>query len=416
MYRSLDYIDANSDALVRHMNASLEKARGGRDRTRLYYDVTNYYFEVENEDGGGLRRRGVSKENRRSPIVQMGLLLDARGIPLDFEVFPGNENDMLTMLPVMRKAGLRKKDDPEAERVVMVADKGLNTSANIAACTLDGNGFILSQSVRKAAKKLRAWVLDDAGYAESESGRFRIKSRISDKKVQVKGEDGKVRSVKVPIKEVAFWSKDYFDRSRHERAKVVERSRAAIARGDADAAVLRSSVRYAKDMPAVRGTGEAAAHNWVLDEERIAADEALDGYYCVITSEQEMDDREIIEAYRGLWRIEESFRVLKGDMEARPVYVSTETHIRAHFLICYVALLVMRLMQLDTGRKHSAGEIAADLSQVAGHHLDSNVYFFDYRTDLTDELAAAAGIDLSRQVLTKKQIGRIMADVRKPRS
>lgn len=154
----------------------------------------------------------------------------------------------------------------------------------------------------------------------------------------------------------------------------------------------------------------------MLDEERIAADEALDGYYCIITSEQEMDDREIIEAYRGLWRIEESFRVLKGDMGARPVYVSTETHIRAHFLACYVALLVMRLMQLDTGRKHSAGEIAADLSQVTGHHLDSNVYFFDYRTDLTDELAAAAGIDLSRQVLAKKQIGRIMADVRKPRS
>ena len=415
-YRSLDYLDANSDALVRHMNASLEKARGKRDRTRLYYDVTNYYFEIENEDEGGLRKRGVSKENRRSPIVQMGLLLDAQGIPLDFEVFPGNENDMVTMLPVMKKAGLRRKDDPEAERVIMVADKGLNTSANIAACTLDGNGFILSQSVRKATKGLKAWVLDDADYAESESGRFRIKSRISDKRVRIKGDDGKTHEVRVPIKEVAFWSKDYFDRSRHERAKVIEKSRAAVARGDADAAVLRSSVRYARDVPAVAETGEAAVHNWVLDEERIAADEAMDGYYCIVTSEQEMDDREVIEAYRGLWRIEESFRVLKGDMEARPVYVSTEAHIRAHFLICYVALLIMRLMQLDTGRKHSAGEIAADLSQVTGHHLDSNAYFFDHRTDLTDELAAAVGIDLSRQVLTKKQIGRIMADVKKPRS
>lgn len=415
-YRSLDYLDANSDALVKHMNASLEKARGKRDRTRLYYDVTNYYFEIENEDEGGLRKRGVSKENRRSPIVQMGLLLDAQGIPLDFEVFPGNENDMVTMLPVMKKAGLRRKDDPEAERVIMVADKGLNTSANIAACTLDGNGFILSQSVRKATKGLKAWVLDDADYAESESGRFRIKSRISDKRVRIKGDDGKTHEVRVPIKEVAFWSKDYFDRSRHERAKVIEKSRAAVARGDADAAVLRSSVRYARDVPAVAETGEAAVHNWVLDEERIAADEAMDGYYCIVTSEQEMDDREVIEAYRGLWRIEESFRVLKGDMEARPVYVSTEAHIRAHFLICYVALLIMRLMQLDTGRKHSAGEIAADLSQVTGHHLDSNAYFFDHRTDLTDELAAAVGIDLSRQVLTKKQIGRIMADVKKPRS
>lgn len=360
VYRCLTYLDENADALVSSMNASLEESRGPRDASCLYYDVTNYYFECDEEDG--FRMRGVSKEHRPSPIVQMGLFLDSDGLPLGYELFPGNRNDMTTLLPAMSKAGVR--DLPWGERVVVVADKGLNTSANIAACVLDGNGYIFSQSVRKAAKGLKSWVLDDAGYEESASGSFKIKSRISEKAVYVAGEDGKRRRVTVPVKEVAFWSRDYFERSRRERAKVVEKSRAAVARGDLSSAAAKTSVRYAKDVPVVRGTGEAADHNWVVDEERIAADEAMDGYYCIVTSEQEMDDRDVIDAYRGLWRIEESFRVMKGDFDARPVYCSTESHIRAHFLVCYIALLAMRLMQLDTGRKYSAAQISEALAGV----------------------------------------------------
>lgn len=412
VYRCLTYLDGNADALVSSMNASLEESRGPRDASCLYYDVTNYYFECGEEDG--FRMRGVSKEHRPSPIVQMGLFLDSDGLPLGYELFPGNRNDMTTLLPAMSKAGVR--DLPRGERVVVVADKGLNTSANIAACVLDGNGYIFSQSVRKATKGLKSWVLDDAGYEESASGSFRIKSRVSEKAVYVAGEDGKRRRVMVPVKEVAFWSRDYFERSRRERAKVVEKSRAAVARGDMSSAAAKTSVRYAKDVPVVRETGEAADHNWVIDEDRIAADEAMDGYYCIVTSEQDMDDREVIDAYRGLWRIEESFRVMKGDFDARPVYCSTESHIRAHFLVCYIALLAMRLMQLDTGRKYSAAQISEALAGVTGHLMDRNLYLFDYRTDLTDELAGAVGIDLSRQVLTRGQIRSIMADVKKPRS
>ena len=411
VYRCLTYLDGNADALVSSMNASLEESRGPRDASCLYYDVTNYYFECGEEDG--FRMRGVSKEHRPSPIVQMGLFLDSDGLPLGYELFPGNRNDMTTLLPAMSKAGVR--DLPRGERVVVVADKGLNTSANIAACVLDGNGYIFSQSVRKATRGLKSWVLDDAGYEESASGSFKIKSRVSEKAVYVAGEDGKRRRVMVPVKEVAFWSRDYFERSRRERAKVVEKSRAAVARGDMSSAAAKTSVRYARDVPVVRETGEAADHNWVIDEDRIAADEAMDGYYCIVTSEQEMDDREVIDAYRGLWRIEESFRVMKGDLDARPVYCSTESHIRAHFLVCYIALLAMRLMQLDTGRKYSAAQISEALAGVTGHLMDRNLYLFDYRTDLTDELAGAVGIDLSRQVLTRGQIRSIMADVKKPR-
>lgn len=148
VYRCLTYLDENADALVSSMNASLEESRGPRDASCLYYDVTNYYFECDEEDG--FRMRGVSKEHRPSPIVQMGLFLDSDGLPLGYELFPGNRNDMTTLLPAMSKAGVR--DLPWGERVVVVADKGLNTSANIAACVLDGNGYIFSQSVRKATR------------------------------------------------------------------------------------------------------------------------------------------------------------------------------------------------------------------------------------------------------------------------
>ena len=146
----------------------------------------------------------------------------------------------------------------------------------------------------------------------------------------------------------------------------------------------------------------------------------MDGYYCIITSEQEWSEREVIEAYRGLARIEESFRVLKGDMDARPVYVWTEAHIRAHFLVCYVALTVMRLMQADveraTGERPSAAAVAEALSNMTGHNLDANVWFFDYRTDLTDALCDAVGVDLSRQVMTKSRMNAVMSAVKKPRS
>lgn len=417
VYRSLSYFNTYADELVKHMNTTLTHTRGSRNTSHLYYDVTNYYFEVENEDD--LRRRGVSKENRPNPIVQMGLLLDGSGIPLDYEIFPGNQNDMATMLPVMKKAGLRSvgsADDSERPRTIIVADKGLNTSNNIAACTLDNNGFILSQSVRRATKTLKAWVLDERGYTTNKENTFKIKSRISDKTISIKGEDGKTNKVKVPIKEVAFWSKDFFERSRYERACVVEKSRAAIATGEMSSAACKTSVRYAKDKPVVKETGEAATHNWILDEEKIAADEAMDGYYCIITSEQEMDDHDIIDAYRGLWRIEESFRVLKSDLDARPVYVSREEHIRAHFLICYIALLIMRLMQKDTKDIYSAAEISEALRGVVGHHLDANIWLFDYRSDLTDELSGVVGIDLTRKVMTKAQINKVMSDVKKPRT
>lgn len=406
VYRALSFFARYEDKFKAHLDNAVGALRA-RNTNRTYYDVTNYYFEVEDEDE--LRRRGISKEHRPNPIVQMGLLLDGDGIPLDYEIFAGNINDSLTMLPVMDKIKARHT----CERMIVVADKGLNTSKNIVRATLNKDGFIFSQSVRKATKALQAWVLDEDDYVANEDATFKIKSKQTYKSIKVEGEDGVKRTVKVPVKQVAFWSRDFFVRSREERARVIEKSRAAISRGDMASAKAHSSVRYVKDTPCVKETGEAASHVFTLDEEKIAADEAMDGYYCIITSETDMEDRDIIDAYRGLWRIEESFRVTKSTLDARPVYVSRQDHIRAHFMVCYAALLIVRLIQADLEWEYSAQAIADDLSAMVGFNEDANIYLFAHRSDLSDKLGEVAGVDLTRKRYTRKAIKDMLAHTKK---
>ena len=223
VYRCLDYLQANADALVARMNAEVASGRG-RDRSGSYYDVTNYYFECDCDEPGGLRQRGCSKEHRPNPIVQMGLLLDGEGIPIGYDLFPGNTNDCLTMMPVLKKA---REGGAMGGRTVVVADKGLNTSDNIAACILDGNGYVFGQSVRRCDSSLRKWVLSDDGYGSGDG--FKIKSRPGDKAITLRDRAGRVIDVqRVPVRLVAFWSAKYARRAAAERGRVIEKARRMV--------------------------------------------------------------------------------------------------------------------------------------------------------------------------------------------
>ncbi len=408
-YRSLGYFDRYSKELVGFVNASIEKEFGGRDLGNVYYDVTNYYFECDPDEEGGMRQMGCSKEHRPSPIVQMGLMIDSEGIPLGYDVFPGNVNDCLTMMPVMKNI----KAERGLERVVVVADKGLNTSDNIAACLLDGNGYIFSQSVRKADRSLRDWVLDDAGYDVREG--FKIKSRLCDKTITVRDGNGKaIGAERVPVRLVAFWSEDYAKRAKAQRELVVAKAaKMAARRASWEHAKSYGAGRYVKETFVDAATGEVPRSVVELDEDAIARDAAFDGYYCLVTSEEDKAPGEIVDIYRELWRIEESFRIMKSDFDARPVHVSTESHIRAHFLICYLALVAMRLIQRDLKMRYSAREIANAMSEMQGVHLQENYYLFSYRTDLTDELGRICKMDLARRLYSRKDIADIVAKIRK---
>jgi transposase len=418
VYRALDFFADHKDAMIARMNKRIGKMRA-RNTSEVYYDTTNYYFEIDEDDldvvdaasgdvTEGLRKRGVSKEHRKSPIVSMGLMVDADGLPIHYELFPGNKNDCETVLPVLKKV----KKEYALGRIIMVADKGINCSDNIAACTLDNNGYVFSQSVKKSAKDLKDWVLSDEGYAASEG--FKCKSRQGYKTVYITGEDGKAEEVELDVKYVAFWSADYDARAKTQRARVLEKSKKiASSKAKYDHAKSYGAARYVKETIVDTSTGEIKKTLLEIDEETIAEDEKYDGYYLIITSETKKSEGEIIDIYRGLWRIEESFKVTKSELEDRPVRVWTRNHIEAHFLICYVSLVIVRLIQLDFEYRYSVGRIISELKALQCSHLKDNVWHFDYRTDLSDELCENAGVTFNLEVMTLKEIKGELAKTRK---
>ncbi|MEE1210190.1 MAG: IS1634 family transposase, partial [Parafannyhessea umbonata] len=384
---------------------------------------TNYYWEVDDEDpeagaGAGLRRRGVSKEHRPEPIVQMGLLVDRNAVPIDYRLFPGNEHDGATMSEFVAAAA------PGAGEVVWVADKGCNTRANMVDCVARGHHFLWSQSIRgtKSTAEMRSWVTSGEGYrgidGDPDAGPgFRVKSRQDTLELEVADPGGETRRVPVEVKYVAFWSRKYQQRARRERARTVERAMDLVAHPPKYAAVTgRGAMRYVSARDADPETGEVAGPTQLaFDAEALAADEACDGYYLIVTSKTDMPDLEVIDTYRGLWRIEESFRITKSDLRARPVYLSRADHIEAHFLVCFTALTVVRLMQLAVrerrgdGTAPTAAQMLGDLSRVAATRLESNWWVFDHRTDLTDELFAAFGLEVPTRYMQLRDIRRLGA-------
>lgn len=416
-YRALDVLCGCRDKVVSAINRSVDKM-GIRDTACVFYDVTNYYFEVDDADGeGGLRQKGMSKEHRKSPIVQMGLLQDSKGIPIGYRLFPGNTPDPCTMLDVLAEM----KRDYGQDRAVVVGDKGNNCSTNIAALVARGDGFVYSQSIRgtKSDTELKNWVLSDDGYecAANADGHvtYKVKSRQGYKTVSVADPNGSQRKVDVEVKYVAFWSEKYERRARKERQASIDKARRLVADPGAYTAAMHfGAAKYVKGLSVDGRTGELleAATALEFDEDRLAADEACDGYYCIVTSETGMADGDVIEAYRGLWRIEESFKVTKSDLETRPVYVSRQEHIEAHFLTCYVALCILRVIQVLTGGRYSAATIAEELAAMCGTRLEGNWWRFDYRSDATDDLCRMAGIDLTRQNMQLKDIKAVFSQAK----
>ena len=228
---------------------------------------------------------------------------------------------------------------------------------------------------------------------------------------------GRAEDVEVEVKYVAFWSGDYARRARHERAKVVEKARALMADpGAYTRATSYGAARYVKGLHFDKATGEVAdARSLSIDEDAIVEAEALDGYYLIVTSETGWSDERVIDAYRELWRIEESFRVTKSELEARPVFVRTPAHIEAHFLTCYVALVILRLLQRATGLP--CATISEEIAAMSGTNVDANWWVFDHRTEASDLIAGAVGLEelkfknlttgKAREVLAKAAKGKI---------
>ena len=349
IYRALDVLDKKSESIQKRMNLKIAD-RLGRDTDICFYDVTNYWFEIDENDEDefdengkvvkeGMRKSGPSKAKNRKPIVQMGLFLDSNAIPIAYRLFPGNNIDQTTLRPAMKKT----LGGMSFGKVIVVADGGLNSGKNLAHIVSAGNGYIVSKSAKGSDKDTKKWIIDQEGYAENKDGTFKSKSKI--RKRTVKDEDG--NDIEITEKIISYWSRGQYLRARHDNRKFIEYLEAVIEFPDKLKDKQSKLQKYLVKLQVDKNTGEVVDTNQalMLDMEKIQRDMALMGYYTVMTSELDMPDGDVIDKYHGLSRIEEAFRTIKTDLEGRPVFVRNPDHINAHFLICFVALTMIRIIQ-----------------------------------------------------------------------
>lgn len=372
VYRSLDHFANFEVELQRHLNERI-KEKIGRDLSYAFYDVTNYFFEIDFPSGeDDLRKKGVSKEHRVDPIVAMGLFMDSNGLPVNMSIFPGNTSDSLTLQPTMKDV----KQSYGLGRLVVVADKGLNSSNNINTIVNNGDGFVFSQILKgKKGQRYNEKLFDKSGWISNKDETYKYKLFMEE--YEGKDKDGKkeIRTRKVLL----YWNKaeaDMVKRKREEKLKKAERYVRNNAYG-----IKKGVDEYTKENIVDKETGEILENTTKLrtvDLEKAEKDAMYDGYFCIITSELDYDERKIRQVYSGLWRIEQSFRIMKTDFYARPVFVSKNEHIRAHFLICFVALLIIRIIQYCMGEKAlSAERIARALSAATCHVLKGGIIHLD---------------------------------------
>jgi len=409
VYRSLTFFSKHKDEMLLALHNRISTLYG-RDTSLVYYDVTNYYFEIDKQDD--MRRKGVSKEHRPDPIIQMGLFMDTDGIPLNYGLYSGNTLDKQTLIPMIRK--IRK--DYTLGRIIIVADRGMMAGNNIRQILLDKNGYVLSYSIRGADSAFKNYVLEEEGYRIGSEG-FKIKSRIYPREITVTTLQGKKEKVRIEEKQVIFYSQKYAEKAKADREAAIHKAKHLITSQAAyNRSTFHGAAKYVKDLTFSTGSGEVlqdAKHIRFFDDDKLTEEEKYDGYYAIVTSDLDTEDEKIIEMYRGLWRIEESFKIIKSDLETCPVYLSTRDHIEAHFLICFISLVLARILEKKLDRKYSVTAILDSLNKSSCSLLDQNMYLFDYYDEVLSAIGKELEIDFSKKYRTVKEIRGIIGNSKK---
>lgn len=437
VYRALPFFAQIKDALVQHLHEQVQR-QYHRDTTLLYYDVTNYYWEVDREDE--LRKRGVSKEHRPEPIVQLGLCMDNSGLPVTYGLFPGNTNDVATMRPMMQHLA----ESLGTKHLIYVADKGMMGGMNIAQIILEHNGYVISSSVRKADAELRRYILDHEGYTELAGGSFKYKSRVVPCTLYVDTPDGRKKQIRINERQVVFWSEDYWKKARHDRDMAIAKAMARAGYGENTVLNNHAGNRFIKKEifdPDTRKEVDHPEFSFALDQELLDSEEELDGYYLIrsnVVGVREGDapfnqpyrwhakdnlfelnrpvvDLDIIDMYRGLWRIEESFKITKSQLKARPAFVHRQDSIEAHFLSCFVALLLLRLLEKRTGEKIPVATIVESLWKAQLVQLEDETYVNACCDNVIEAIGQALELDLTKKYYTKGELKALRGKTAKSR-
>ena len=422
VYRSLDYFNSYKDDIETLLwNNSNNKYK--RDTKHLYYDCTNYYFEINyndqdlvDEEGNilekGYRKRGPEKNHRPDPIIEMGLLMDSSDIPISYDLFPGNESEKLSLLPITK----RTKANCNLGRIIVVADRGLNTSDNVfhLAGKNDKNnkdGYIYGQSVRGADQEFKDWVLKQDDYIdepilnddgtletfrkmifkddkfvgfEKSQAIFRHKSRIYPKELTITRDGKRNTKVRTDQKQMVYYSQKYADKQRRDRNQMIERAKDLINNPRKYNRVTASGASsYINNIKFDKHTGVVAdGLDLSLKLDKIKEEEKYDGYYSIVTSELHMSDKELRSKYRNLSKIEDTFKVTKTEFNARPIFVWTKEHIESHFLTCFVALVITRLLEQKLDNKYSIHQIINSIKNYNSIKIEHDIYMQNYTNDI----------------------------------
>lgn len=368
-----------------------------------------------------MRKKGVSKEHRPDPIVQMGMALDEEGLPISYELFAGSESEKLHLRPMISEL-VRNYD---VGKVIAVADSAQNIGNNIYYIEKAKQKYVFSQSIRGGSKAFKKYVLEEKGY-EWFGDKYKRKSQMEVRDIQVSfmkdGEEHK-KTIRAEQRQIIFYGEKYAERSRYKREIALKKAQSIISNpGAYTRATAYGALKYIKNVVADKETGELKAAEGIpcFDLDRVREEEKFDGYYAIVTNvydegedKGKFGDDAIIDIYHGLWRIEDSFRVTKSDLETRPVYLSRHDRIRAHFLTCFISLVVLRLIEKKTGNVYSPAKLVEAMNKISCSSEGSNLFLFDYRSEVTDAIGRAFGIDFTKERLTRAEIKKNIGDTKK---
>jgi transposase len=411
IYRALTTLSKNADMIQAELYKRSKKLVK-RNTGVLFYDCTNYFFEMEHE--GGLKQYGPSKEHRPNPIVQMGLFMDKSGIPLAFCINSGNQNEQLSLKPLEQQI----MRDFELSRFIVCTDAGLSSDANRKFNNYGERSFITTQSIKKLKADLKDWCLDPKGWElEGSKKKYDIseldntpenRKKIFYKQKLIEGYDEE-RDITFDQTIIVTYSLKYKEYQQTVRNRQIERAKKLIEKpSSADKRSQNDAKRFIKKTPFTNDGEIANRAMYELDEAAIADEARYDGFYAVCTNLDD-DPADIAKINHDRWEIEESFRIMKSEFEARPVYLQRDDRIEAHFLTCFIALMIYRILEKKLGDKFTCEEIIKTLREMDMRKVGEQGYIPSYtRTQLTDSLHENAGFRTDYELITPKSMAGII--------
>ena len=366
----------------------------GRDTGQMYYYVTNHYFELDEQDQ--LQKNSDGKEHRSDPILQMGLFVDTNRLPVSYELFQRRPDDVPLLKPALKKA----RYNFGVDKVIIVDDNRSNNADILYNSVLSGgNGYIVAQSIRSAKQEIKNYVLRQDGYKPFGED-CKIKSRICSREVRITTADGKKKTVLLKEKQLVFYNDIHARWAVAEREELLLKSKDLIASPDKyNKATAYGAATYIKNIEYDKKTGAILQdrQGLYLDEERLKEEEKYDGYYMLVTSELDMSDEDIVDAYTGLWEIEDSFRLINSTFHAKPDFVSRIEHMHTHFSTCFVALTLTRILEMKIQRQYPLQQVIRSLKKCSCVLIEDNYYVKTYYDSVLELVGESIGVDFSKR-------------------